>query len=333
MNHGKKLGLLVCVFLGLFLFLSLPQAQSAEATGNAPIMVASQEATIPLTANAVTGAADTECPYKLTLKMGALFLHREGNNKNYHLFSNGPLEVRSHDLNLGWATGTDDSLMFQNKDFGVELRYFGALGWSESKHGYAEVGAAAPFIIGLSAKDKSWLNNGELNLHWWPCANDRYSLIMGVRYLRLNERLTAEGFQEPPQGAVTGGAETLSTVNHLWGGQLGVEGLLFGKRDQGFSLDGVVKLGMFHNAIHNKYHAVSYSDSVPVEIVGGSWSRAVKPFFGELGLNANYAFTKNIAVTVGYQFLYLHSVCLISQEYSTQSVIFNGIRTGLNITF
>jgi len=59
MNHGKKLGLLVCVFLGLFLFLSLPSAQSAEATGNAPIMVASEEATIPLTANAVTGAADT----------------------------------------------------------------------------------------------------------------------------------------------------------------------------------------------------------------------------------------------------------------------------------
>ena len=279
-KHSKKLGLLGCVFLGLFLFLSLPSAQSADPTGNAPIMVASQEATIPLTANAVTGAADTECPYKLTLKMAAVFLHREGNKKNYQLFSNGPLEVRSHDLNPGWATGTDDSLMLQNKDFGVEMRYFGALGWSESKHGYAEVGAAAPVSLGLSAKDKSWLNNGELNLHWWPCANDRYSLIMGVRYLRLNERLTAEGFLSPPQGAVLEGADTLSTVNQLWGGQLGVEGLLFGKRDQGFSLDGVVKVGMFHNSIHNKEHGDIYVNSIPAGTYSGSWSRAVKPFLG-----------------------------------------------------
>ena len=144
MYKVKRLGWVSFVFLAFISFCFLAQAQSADATGNAPIMVASQEATIPLTANAVTGAADTECPYKLTLKMGALFLHREGNNKNYRLVSIGPLEVSSHDLNLGWATGTDDSLMFQNKDFGVELRYFGALGWSESKHGYAEVGAAAP---------------------------------------------------------------------------------------------------------------------------------------------------------------------------------------------
>ena len=138
----KRLGWVSVIFLVLFLLVSLPQAQSADATGNAPIMVASQEATIPLTANAVTGAAETECPYKLTLKMAAVFLHREGNNKNYRLFSEGPLEVNSDDLNPGWAPGTDDSLMLQNKDFGVELRYLGAWDWSASKHGYAEVGVS-----------------------------------------------------------------------------------------------------------------------------------------------------------------------------------------------
>jgi hypothetical protein len=48
MNYGKKIGVLVCVFLGLFLFLSLPSAPSAEGTANAPILVASQGAKIPL---------------------------------------------------------------------------------------------------------------------------------------------------------------------------------------------------------------------------------------------------------------------------------------------
>jgi len=336
MNRCKKLGWVSFIFLVFFLLVSLPQAKSADstATGNAPIMVASQEATIPLTANAVTGATETDCPYKLTLKMGALFLYREGNNKNYHLFGvdSAPLEVRSHDLNLGWATGTDDSLMFQNKDFGVELRYFGALGWSESKSGQVNEGAAAPLIVGVSAKDKSWLNNGELNLHWWPCANDRYSLLMGVRFLRLNERLTADEFISSPEGSEAE-AYSLTTVNQLWGGQVGAEGLLFGKRDQGFSLDGVVKVGMFHNAIHNKEHLAAFDDSVLVGTEGGSESRAKTTVLGELGLNANYAFTKNIALTVGYEFLYLSAVAIIAQEYSTQSVIYNGARAGLNITF
>ncbi len=36
MNHGKKLGLLICVFLGLFLFVSLPRQQSAEAEATFP---------------------------------------------------------------------------------------------------------------------------------------------------------------------------------------------------------------------------------------------------------------------------------------------------------
>jgi hypothetical protein len=244
-------------------------------------------------------------------------------------------EVSSKDLNLGWATGTDDSLMLQNKDFGVELRYFGALGWSESAHDFNSGGPVVEAFA--SAKDKSSLNNGELNLHWWPCANDRYSLIMGVRFLRMSEKLTGHEYRLYTSGIDRGDDYPLSTVNQLWGGQLGVEGLLFGKRDQGFSLDGVVKVGMFHNAIHSKYkddYYGTHASGLPYEgSDGGTWSRAVKPFFGELGLNANYAFTKNIALTVGYQFLYIKSVCLVSQWYSTQSVIFNGIRTGLNITF
>jgi len=331
MSTVKRSVFVSIVFFALFLCVSLPSAQSAEATGNAPVMVASQTATIPLTANAVTGAAETECPYKLTLKTAAVFLYREGNNKNYHLFTNDPLEVRSHDLNLGWATGTDDSIMLQNQCYGVELRYLGAWDWSASKHGLYEA-AAAPIIYELYAKDKSWLNNGELNFHWWPCANDRYSLLMGVRFLRLSEGLNAGGFTSDPGGS-EGGAEALSTVNQLWGGQLGVEGLLFGKRDQGFSLDGIVKLGMFHNGIHNKVSGANYVDSVLVSSGSESWSRAKTTVLGELGLNANYAFTKNIALTVGYEFLYLSAVAIVAQEYSTQSTIFQGARAGLNISF
>jgi len=342
MNRCKKLGWVSFIFLVFFLLVSLPQAKCADSTGNAPVMVASQEATIPLAANAVTGATDTDSP-KLTLKMGALFLYRGNGDKNYMLAHGGApfathAEVDSNDLTPGWAPGTDDSIMLQNKEFGVELRYLGALGWSESKHDFASDYGEGRLVAGYAeGKDKSWLNNGELNFHWWPCANDRYNLLMGVRFLRLNERLTAGDYRVYEDGLTWGEEYQGSTVNQLWGGQVGAEGLLFGKRDQGFSVDGVVKAGMFHNGIHNKF---SYDSSF-----GGtdfSWSRAKTTVLGEVGLNGNYAFTKNIAMTAGYEFMYLSAACVVPQGmdvlhervgFNTQSVIFHGPRVGLNISF
>ena len=47
----------------------------------------------------------------------------------------------------------------------------------------------------------------------------------------------------------------------------------------------------------------------------------------------NYAFTKNIALTVGYQLLHLSAAALAGQENSVQSVVYQGGRLGVNIAF
>jgi hypothetical protein len=116
-----------------------------------------------------------------------------------------------------------------------------------------------------------------------------------------------------------------------------VEGLLFGKRDQGFSLDGGVKAGVFGNKIHNEG---SYDEAS--SMFGGgshgsdSWSRTKAAFLSELGLNLNYAFTKNIAMTLGYELLYVNNIGnVVSQSgnVGTQSVLYQGSRVGLNFTF
>jgi hypothetical protein len=335
MYKVKRLGLASVIFLALFLMVSLPGAQCADATGNAPVLVASQQTTIPLTANAVTGAPDTECPYKLTLKMGALFLHRSGNSKNYTEF-NAPkigshqAVVKARDLDLEWATGTDDSLMLRNECYGVELRYFGAFAWSESADDYNSGGRVVDAYA--AGKNKSWLNNGELNFHWWPCANDRYSLLMGVRFLRLKDKLTGEEYRLYVDEINQDDHYSISAVNQLWGGQLGVEGLLFGKREQGFSLDGVAKVGCFHNGFYMRgsrtrkgdvfYGTDSFSDS-----------KTKAAFVGELGVNANYAFTKNISLSVGYEFLALTNMFVLNQFEHNRSLLYNGIHAGLNFAF
>src|SRR4030043_1203202 len=120
----KRLGFVSFMFLALFLLVSLPQAQSAEAT-------------VPLTAPGVTGAAEEDCPYTLTFKLSALALHREDNkSESWDLIDAG-------DLDLGWAPGMDTSIMLQRERFGVELRYIGLHQWSESKSAFISSQAAA----------------------------------------------------------------------------------------------------------------------------------------------------------------------------------------------
>jgi len=315
-------------------FFSLPSAQSADPTGNAPIMVASQEATIPLTANAVTGATESECPYTLTFKLAAVALHRDVNKSE----SVHPL-IGAGDLNLGWAPGMDTSLMFRNPCYGIEVRYLGLAQWSESKSAFAsfsEPGEVPIFgEIDSSARFKSALHNAELNLHWWPCENDRYSLLMGFRWFQLRDRLSLSFFEEVTDRVTNFLDEEagISSRNNLYGGQVGVEGLLFGQRDKGFSIDGSVKAGVFQNNIRNKVSGVIESSEEGTGSFSESWNRTKTAFLGEVNLNANYAFTKNIAMTVGYLFLYVNKVAVPVNELSTQSVIYNGIRAGLNITF
>jgi hypothetical protein len=344
MKHGKKLGLLGCVFIGLFLFLSLPSAQSAEATGSAPIMVASQEATIPLTANAVTGASESPyCPYWLTFKLAGVALYREKNKSSRLVWTQSSprrpdvyAEVGAGDFDLGWAPGMDTSIMLHNPTFGIELRYLGLAQWDESKSDFASDPGSNEYAD-VGGKLRSALHNAELNLHWWPCANDRYSLLAGFRWFQLTDRLS--GYQYDQGGIYWNYRQgSLKSENNLYGGQVGVEGLLFGKRDCGFSIDGGVKAGVFQNNIRN--HESGYEEGYnPFDgSYGGgrsdSWSRSKTAFLGEVNLNANYAFTKNIAMTVGYMFLYVNKVAVPVNDYaSTQSVIFHGIRTGLTLTF
>src|SRR4030042_3316064 len=322
MNKFKRIEWVGVIVLTFFLLVSLPQAQSADAT-----------ATVPLTATAVVGASEAECPYTLTFKLAAVALHREDNKSQSLIDVEGVDLIDAGDLELGWAPGMDTSLMLQNECYGIELRYLGLHQWDESKRDSDSIFFGN---VSGSAKLKSALHNAELNLHWWPCANDRYSLLMGFRWLRLKDRLSLL------EGTViflrfTEEGNSLSCRNDLWGGQVGVEGLLFGKRDQGFSIDGGVKAGVFANKVRNKaseYEAVYVPGFSGSDSYSDSWDRTKTVLLSELGLNLNYAFTKNIAMTVGYELLYISKIATPVNDFaSTQHVLYQGSRVGLNFMF
>ncbi len=190
MKNFKKLGIISFTFLALFLFVFLSKIASAEPLandpGNASVLVAPQETTIPLTE---TNQGE-ECPYKLRIKAGALFLHRQDNDSRELVGLDGGRTIDADDLDLGFAAGMDISLMGQHKEFGAELRYFGLHDWSESQSaagstfafmGYKDTGFLYFYSDGLqiNADYSSQIHNAEFNLHWWPCANERYHFLMG----------------------------------------------------------------------------------------------------------------------------------------------------------
>lgn len=316
MYNSKRLSFVSIIFLALFLFLSLPSAQSDDSTGNAPIMVAAQEATIPLTANPATGAAE-ECPYKLRIKAGALFLHRQDNDSRTLVanLGGGTELINADDLDLGFAAGMDISLMGQFREFGAELRYFGLHDWSESKTAGSTgalisypsftVGYFFPNGMNISADYNSKINNAEFNLHWWPCANERYHLLFGLRWIRLNERLDIDLANTVADTIID--RHKITADNRLWGGQLGIEGILLGNQKQGFSVNGFLKAGYYNNNLKS---------GMSEQVFAGSASRRTDQgtFVGEMGIGAQYAFTRNISLGARYQLLWLDHVALAPEQ-------------------
>ena len=222
--------------------------------------------------------------------------------------------------------------MLHNPCYGVELRYLGLHQWSESKSDFVSADVA-DIDAYQSGKYRSRLHNAELNLHWWPCiccGSDRFNFLVGFRWLRLTDTFSMvqsiSGINDIDDVRM---GMNLSSRNQFWGGQVGVEGLLFGERDHGFSIDGVVKVGLFANDINNHARGSSPEGSGSIR-----WERNKTSLITEVGLNANYAFTQNIAMTLGYEFLYLNKVAVPVNNFgSTQSVIYNGARLGLNFVF
>jgi hypothetical protein len=345
MEKFKRLGWVSVIFLAVVFFGSMPQAQSAEATGNAPVVAASQAAEVPATANEVT----QECPWKWTIRSEALWLNRGGNtNKELldvrvgHGRHAAEADVNASQLDFNWANnvGSDNSVMLQYQNFGLELRYFGSLHGSSSESDFdISRHRGTTRIAEADAGYNYWLNNWEMNFHWWPCSNDRYNLLVGLRYFRLSESLSGDTFEgsfrrrhhfmELENSKVT-------TQNQLWGAQVGIEGLLLGKREKGFSIDSSLKAGLFYNDIDNnfydsgfgRYNSHSwdwgYSDSA---------SRSKTPFMSELGIGLNYAFTKNIAVTTRYHLIWVDNIAVASKVGNTDSILFQGGSVGLTLSF
>jgi hypothetical protein len=185
---------------------------------------------------------------------------------------------------------------------------------------------AAPGILGVqpdanpdgydavSARLVSSLQSAELNRRWalGSCAQ----LIGGFRWIQWQENLaiadvsTTQGGQQRPNFYNT------DCDNDLYGGQIGLDTLLW-QPAKCFRLEGLVKAGAYYNnAVQNSslsQPATGYGQSV-----GVGKSPAACSFAGEVGLTGVVPICCNWDFRIGYFGLWLTSIAQPSNQLSGQ---------------
>jgi hypothetical protein len=283
-----------------------------------------------ITGVSVAQTAKDEDRFTIKLQAGALGLFRLGND-DFTLvtdsFAPGGNELLKANLNTNMAPGLDASVLGRYRMFGLEFRYFGIFEASDSAGGGSAAGSvvqyqtpigntAFPSII--AADFESMIHNWEANVRWWPI--DRLSILAGFRYLVLNEDLTIQQDIGPGLNLAT---HKIKTDNTLLGGQVGLEGTILRFKDAFFqgdelSFGGWVKGGYFNNHIETD---ISITQTGPT--FAGDDSANKGTFLCEAALNVGYKITKNVAVDMRYQVLWIQNAGLAVAQV-TNSDPFNG---------
>jgi hypothetical protein len=179
----------------------------------------------------------------------------------------------------------------------------------------------------------------EGNITWWN-AYRGVIFLAGVRYIRLQESLGIRGFS--PAGAFIE-SDDWDTRNSMLGGQLGlrVDFLdFFGHTAGPWLFDGHVRGGVFYNEITNDmgrsgaqlFHARTNDTAYVVQ--GGA--------------NIGYRFSPNVAITAGYEAMWLSDVALAPNQvgvtpnfncgpcpgaigFRVEELLIHGVKVGLRI--
>ncbi len=295
----------------------------------------------------------------------------------------GTTALKSNDLNQGFAPGMRLGVTYHaDPNFDLELSFFRVSGWDSTRSigpdnplNWLVMRAPGSFFQtqDFSYQSMTWdystdLYNAELNVRYK--LSSHITVLAGFRWLQLNEDLQGTippadrilptwkytpsntlfdvaRIENQPGGTPATGAFPpfwdASTVNNLYGLQIGASGILF---EHGrFSLGGLMKAGGYWN------HAEQSSGFSIQKIVypsGASTNRAA--FVGEAGLQLKYRIVRGLTLKLGYEALWLDGVALapgqIQETYtagpsavtslgvnSGSSVLFHGTTAGLEFSF
>ncbi|WP_171470384.1 BBP7 family outer membrane beta-barrel protein [Frigoriglobus tundricola] len=196
--------------------------------------------------------------------------------------------------------------------------------------GYTAAGATAPTSLlvsfpgqysgGVAAAAQSQLWGAEANVRraWYAFLSDSTDLILGFRYIDLNERLAIDSPSYFPNGNSLDVRDAIRTRNTFYGGQVGFASRI-GGTERGLGFEFTTKSGLGGVAQRaelvgsNTVVAAGVADVQPGGLYvrglnAGTFTRDKFAYMQDLGIRLTYNFNPWVQVSFGYSFLYLSSV-------------------------
>lgn len=198
-------------------------------------------------------------------------------------------------------------------------------------------------IANAQLKSNARIQSAELN--WRRSAGPAITWIAGFRWVQWNEQTTANYvFANPTPDDLGSGSVTAGTGNDLYGGQIGVDALLW-DRGGPWKVSGLAKGGLFYNVASQN----STAGFVPLPGFGPPYTlpkvSAAKDdvaFCGEVGLTSTYWLTPWLSWRAGYSLFWLSGVAVAPEQFplanygagtttinTNGSVLLHGVTTGL----
>ena len=165
------------------------------------------------------------------------------------------------------------------------------------------------------------LYSAEVNLRS-PIGFGATRFLGGFRWLQWGENwVLSDQFQDPADPTVVGADSfTNRCINNLYGGQIGLDTLLWNRGD-GFRVESLVKAGAYYNAAaqsssydYNLNTGFAFSRAVAVNGAGSC------SFVGEVGLTAVMPVSRNIDVRCGYFGLWLEGIAQPLNQLTGQTL-------------
>lgn len=248
---------------------------------------------------------------------------------------NAPIVLNASDIDGGWRVGPRLTAIKHgvfDSCWDLEVAYFGIDGWNgaQTVAGVTTIlttptinFAAAPVAFGYSSS----LQNGEVNGR--RAYNDRVTWLVGFRTLQIDELLATNinaGL----------GNYSVATQNRLYGGQVGLDALLFD--GPCWRVNAVGKAGIYGNSSDQVTRTAGIGGALPfINYTGNQTS-----FVGEFGVNAGYRMTDNLTLIGGYNLLWVNGVALAPDQLAATNiatgvgtlanngnVLYHGVNVGL----
>jgi len=152
--------------------------------------------------------------------------------------------------------------------------------------------------------------------------HESMQFLYGFRWFQWYERSlvldTFGEFDDPP----TFGADiySTSTINNLWGGQIGIDSLLLRTR-HGFRVEGVVKAGVYANNAGqtSRYLQVDEAGGFASQVTVNDWPASAS-FVGEVGMTGVVPISECWDFRFGYLGLWLTGLAQPTNQLSGQNI-------------